>query len=180
MVRKTLDSLYLASGAVASLLIAAICGLVCTQVIFNIITRLGGRSVNLSIPSYGDIAGYLLAASSFLALAYTLTRGGHIRVNLVVTRLPARARCLADVFSLFVCAALALYATYFTARLVLESYEFGDMSPGIVAIPIWIPQVSVLLGIGIFSVALIDFLLRSLLSGNYVLDTHTSQESGFE
>ena len=61
--RKMLDRLYLGSGAIASLLIAAICVLVCTQVLFNLITRIADRSVNLTIPPYGDFAGYLLAAS---------------------------------------------------------------------------------------------------------------------
>ena len=144
-IRKALDNLYVGSGAIASLLIAAICILVTTQVIFNLITRFGGRSVNLTIPSYGDFAGYFLAASSFLALAYTLTRGGHIRVNLILTRLPARARLVAEVFSLSACTAVAFYATFYMAKLCLESHEFKDLSPGIIAVPLWIPQSIVLL-----------------------------------
>jgi len=41
MIRKSLDRLYLFSGALASLLIAAICLLVCAQVALNLVTRLG-------------------------------------------------------------------------------------------------------------------------------------------
>ena len=111
MIRKVLDCLYVGSGAIAALLIAAICLLVSTQVLFNLITRFGGGSVNLTIPSYGDFAGYFLAASSFLALAYTLTRGGHIRVNLMLTRLPSRAQWLAEILSLSICTVLSAYVT---------------------------------------------------------------------
>ncbi|MFK8075471.1 MAG: TRAP transporter small permease [Granulosicoccus sp.] len=164
MIRKALDKLYISSGAIASLLIAGICLLVCTQVFFNLITRFGGQSVNLSIPSYGDFAGYMLAASSFLALAYTLTQGGHIRVNLVLTRLPVGARWYAEILSTSVCAIVSGYVTFYMGKLCRESYEFGDLSPGIVAVPIWIPQSFVLVGMIILTVALFDCLLRILIS----------------
>jgi len=175
MIRKALDKLYLGSGAIASLLIAGICLLVCTQVVFNVITKFAGRTVNLTIPSYGDFAGYMLAASSFLALAYTLTQGGHIRVNLVLTRIPKRMRFVAEIFSLIICTAVSFYATFYVAKLCIESYEYGDQSPGIVAIPIWIPQSFVLLGLGILTVALTDCLFRTLASGRSLFDAIESE-----
>ena len=165
--------MYLCSGALASLLIAAICVLVCTQVVFNLITRFGGRSVNLTIPSYGDFAGYFLAASSFLALAYTLTRGGHIRVNLVLSRLPAPLRLISEVLSTTLCAVVSLYATYYMARLCLESHEYQDLSTGIIAIPIWIPQTVVLLGMSILSIALIDILHSLITTRTSTIDSNS-------
>lgn len=178
MIRKALDILYIGSGALASLLIAGICLLVCTQVLFNLITRFGGLGVNLTIPSYADFAGYLLATSSFLALAYTLTQGGHIRVNLVLSRLPTRVRWIAEIFSLCLCAVVSAYVTFYMGKLCIESYEFGDLSPGIIAIPIWIPQCFVLAGMIIFTVALIDCLLRTLLLKTFVFDAaELSQEA---
>lgn len=171
--RKILDRLYQGSGALASLLIAAICVLVCTQVLFNLITRIGGRTVNLTIPSYGDFAGYFLAASSFLALAYTLTRGGHIRVNLILSRLPTRLRFIAEVLSTAVCTMVSVYATYFMAKLCLESYEYQDLSTGIIAIPIWIPQTVVLIGMSILCIALTDILHSTFTNHN----SHSITES---
>lgn len=180
MIRKSLNRLYVGSGALASLLIAAICILVCTQVVFNLITRFGGRSVNLSIPSYGDFAGYFLAASSFLALAYTLTQGGHIRVNLVLTRLPSRARLVAEVFSLCVSTGVVAFATYYMAKLCLESYEFGDLSAGIIAVPIWIPQSVVLLGLSILTIALADFLVSTIQTRQSAFEAIESERLGHE
>jgi len=52
--RKYLDWLYLGSGAVAAMLIAAICVLVTTQVVLNVITKIGGAGVAMTIPSYTD------------------------------------------------------------------------------------------------------------------------------
>ena len=180
MIRKTLDKLYIGSGAVASLFIAGICLLVCMQVLFNLITRFGGISVNLTIPSYGDFAGYMLAASSFLALAYTLTQGGHIRVNLVLTRLPKHARWIAEMFSLGACALVSGYVTYYMGKLCWESYEFGDLSPGIVAIPIWIPQSFVLVGLVILTLALVDCLQRTFISRASVFEVVELGKEGAE
>ena len=180
MLRKTLDRLYIGSGAIAALLIAAICLLVCMQVIFNLITRFGGLSINLTIPSYGDFAGYMLAASSFLALAYTLTQGGHIRVNLVLTRLPKRARWVAEISSLSACTGISIYATYYMAQHCIEAYEFGDLSAGMIAIPIWMPLSTVLLGLFILTVALIDCLARTLVSRSSVFDAVEAQRQSIK
>ncbi|MEI8632394.1 TRAP transporter small permease subunit [Vibrio sp. PP-XX7] len=46
-----------------------------------------GRWFGVIIPSSDDFAGFLLAASSFLGLAYTFRAGGHIRVSLFTAHL---------------------------------------------------------------------------------------------
>ena len=180
MIRKALDWLYVGSGAIASLLIAAICLLVCSQVVFNLITRLAGGSVNWTIPSYADFAGYFLAASSFLALAYTLRQGGHIRVNLVLTRLPITTRLVAEIFSITACTVISFFATFHMTKLCLESFQFGDLSPGIIAVPLWIPQTSVLLGLAILTIALIDSLFVTLTSRQSVFEAIESEKQGAE
>ncbi|MEO5621424.1 MAG: hypothetical protein ABIQ32_12915, partial [Sphingomicrobium sp.] len=80
--RNILDRLYQFSGGLAALAILAICLLITAQIGFNIIARLGGADLSYTIPSYADFAGYFLSTASFMALAYTLRAGGHIRVGL--------------------------------------------------------------------------------------------------
>ncbi len=169
MIRKGLDRLYNISGAVSAAFLVLICVVVSVQVILNLITKLFGTSIALTIPSYAEIAGFFLAAASFLALAYTLMRGGHIRVTLVLSYLPKTARLIFEVIGLSLAAATAIYATWFMGRLMLESYRFGDLSPGIVAIPLWIPQLSLTLGLGIFAVALCDLAISTILKRELIL-----------
>ncbi|MEM5474329.1 TRAP transporter small permease [Hoeflea sp. AS60] len=166
--RKLLDGIYDVSGLISALLIAGICLLVTTQVMLNLITKTGLTDMNLTIPSYADFAGYMLAASSFLALAYTLVRGGHIRVNLVLRVLPAKLRLAAEVVAHMLGAGVAGYATFYMYRLTLESYEFGDMSSGIVAIPLYIPQSTLLTGLVVLTVAMIDLTVQIIRSGEPV------------
>jgi len=169
MIRKGLDQLYRISGAVSAAFLVLICVLVSLQVIFNLITKLFGTSIALTIPSYAEIAGFFLAAASFLALAYTLMRGGHIRVTLVLSYLPKGARLVFEVLGLSLCAATAIYATWFMGSLTLESLRYGDLSPGIVAIPLWIPQLSLTIGLGVFAIALCDLAISTLVARKLIL-----------
>ncbi|NNK13145.1 MAG: hypothetical protein HKP52_02815 [Desulfofustis sp.] len=55
-----------------------------------------------------------------------------------------------------VAAAISIYFSWYTTILVRESYEFHDLSPGMIAVPLWIPQTAMLIGLIILSIALID------------------------
>ena len=167
--RAILDWLYRASGAAAAFFLVAICVVVLLQVGANLIDALikvfGGEPIGLVIPSYAEFAGFFLAASSFLALAYTLRAGAHIRVELVLQRFGTRARRVAEIWCVAVSAAVSVYFTWYTVGLVLESIEFGDLSPGIVPVPLWIPQAAMAVGLAVLAIALLDELVSLLRGG---------------
>jgi TRAP-type C4-dicarboxylate transport system permease small subunit len=167
--RTFLDWLYRASGAVAAFFLVAICVVVLLQVGANLIDALikafGGEPIGLVIPSYAEFAGFFLAAASFLALAYTLRAGGHIRVELVLQRFGPRGRHTAEIWCVAASAAVSLYFTWYCAGLVLESIEFRDVSPGIVPVPLWIPQTAMALGLAVLAIALLDELVSLLRGG---------------
>jgi TRAP-type C4-dicarboxylate transport system permease small subunit len=173
--RRILDGLYVASGALAAISILMICSVVALQVIFNVITRLRLVDVNLTIPSYADISGFLLATSSFMALAYTLTRGGHIRVTLVLSLAGERFRHAADLFCLALCGAIGAGATYYMASLTEQSFRFGDKSPGILAIPIWVGQAPMTAGLAIMTIAFADLFVQALREGKTLPDLMPSE-----
>ena len=173
--RKALDMLYAASGALAALFIVLICVVVAAQVTLNLVTRIFGSAYSLTIPSYADFAGFFLAASSFLALAYTLTRGSHIRVNLLLQTLRPGPRLLAELFSLGLGAVLSGYAAWFMIRLNIDSWRFGDLSYGIIAIPIWVPQLAVSAGLVVLTVAFTDLFVQTLRARAPVLRDEGSE-----
>ncbi len=158
--RRCLDSLYRASLVAAALSLLLILGIVLLQVIFNLIDRVmqlsGSTPIGLLIPSYADFAGYLLAAASFLALGGSFRAGAHIRVNMLLRRLPDGARRWAELGCLSMALVVACTATWFFGKLTWGSWRFGDVSPGLVAIPIWLPQSVMTLGLLIFTIAVAD------------------------
>jgi TRAP-type C4-dicarboxylate transport system permease small subunit len=166
--RRWLDSLYITAGWLAAGCIAGICLLVVCQVLLNLIDRIStllmGTAIGLTIPSYSDFTGFLLAAASFFALAYTLREGGHIRVVLVVGRLPEKMQKFVEFWCSGFGFAVAFYFCWYTAKLTYESYVYHDLSSGMIAVPLWIPQSAMLLGLLILTIALADE-LATVLSG---------------
>jgi len=167
--RKGLDILYLGSCWLGACCIGLICLLVVCQVVLNLIDRVSavfaGSAIGLTIPSYADFTGFLLAAASFMALAYSLRQGAHIRVSLVIGRLPVILHRPVEIWCLGVGLFVALYFSWYTGKLTYESYFYNDLSSGMIAVPIWIPQSAMLLGLVILSIALADELVTVVRGG---------------
>ncbi len=152
--RRFLDTLYLASGVAGAVCLAAIAVLVLAQT--------GGRLLGVVVPSANELAGFCVAASAFLALAYTFNHGGHIRVRVLIEHVPPRVHHILELLCLVVTLALSAYAAWWTIDLVRGSLRYGDVSPGLVAVPLWIPQAGIALGLVVFTVCLADNLIRLL------------------
>lgn len=166
---RALNACYKIAGGIAAAAIMLICLLVSAQVVLNIIARFGGPDWSWTIPSYADFAGFLLAAATFLAMAHTLREGAHIRVNLVVQTLPPRGRWVMEMLALALGVAVSGAATWFVIGLIEESIHYGDMSTGIVAVPIWIPQMPMALGLVLLTVALAHTLIEAIVARAPVL-----------
>lgn len=149
--RAALDFLYRATGALAAL------GMIGTLIF--VATGIFTRPLGLYVRGTDAYAGYAMAACGFLALAYTFKHGEHIRVNLLLDRLGARMRRLAEWFALLVALAVSGTLAIYSARMVWFSYEFGDRSQGIDATPLWIPQLLMAVGTAVFFIALLDDLV---------------------
>lgn len=175
MLRKTLDRLYNLAGAIAALAILFICVVVSAQVGLNILARFGGPSLSFTIPSYADFAGFALATASFLGLAYTLRAGDHIRVNLLLVRLPERAQWRLEICTLAGAGAMAAYAAWFALSLMRESLRYGDLSPGIIAVPLWIPQLSMVAGLTLLAIAFFDSMVEVIRAGRPLLTDQGSE-----
>lgn len=164
--RKALDRLYLAGGILAGLFLVAIAVLV----LLSIVSRLLG----IFVPGLSEYAGYAMAASSFFALAYTFGKGGHIRVNLVLTKFSGTRRRLAEIWCLAAGSFLAGYLAWYSVKMVRVSHMLGDVSEGSDAIHLWIPQLSMAAGAVLLAVALVDRLI-AVAAGAPLVAEQTSE-----
>jgi TRAP-type C4-dicarboxylate transport system permease small subunit len=154
-VRRALDTLYLWSGYAAAVFLVAIAATVVAQIV--------GRFFGVAVDST-ESAGFSMAAATFLGLAHTFKQGAHIRVNLLIGLSKGRVRQGFELWTIgFMLAAMA-YFTYWAGDLVYYSYVFHEISPGLLAIPFWIPRSAMAVGSFILTVALLDELVR-VLSG---------------
>lgn len=174
--RRFLDALYLGTGWLSAGFILAIAGLISVQIVLNVLTRVFGLPLPATIPSYADFAGFLLAAATFFAMPYTFRTAGHIRVSLVTSRLPARARFATELAALAGAAILVGFALVYSVLLIRESLHFGDVSSGMVSIPLWIPQIAMAAGLGLLLVAVIDTAVQTLREGRPVVAQGDGEE----
>lgn len=155
MLRSTLNLLYRSTGVLAAL------GLIGTLVFVT--TGIVSRPLGLYLRGTDAYAGYSMAACGFLALAYTFKHGEHIRVSLVLDRLGPRMRIAAEWFALAAGSVVAAALAWYSVRLAWFSWQFGDLSQGIDATPLWMPQMLMVIGAVTFCIALVDDLvMRSL------------------
>lgn len=148
MLRRALDHLYAACAVAAAGFMVLILVIILAQSI--------GRQMGIVVPSANEIAGFAFAAVVFLALAPTFRAGGHIRVSLLLQALPPTPRRWIEMVCLAIAIALALFLTVYLGRTTLGSIDYGDVSPGLLSIPLWIPQAAMVAGIGVFVIALAD------------------------
>lgn len=153
--RQWLDRLYRASAALAGLSMVA----VLAMVLLTVLSRLLGSAA----PGADAYAGYATAGAGFLALASTLKHGEHIRVTLLIGTLQGRLRRWAESGVLVLATALAAFFAFYSVHLVWQSWEINDISVGIDATPMWIPQLLMAVGAVVFLVAICDELVLELL-----------------
>ena len=112
-------------------------------------------------------AGYLAAATLFLALPMTLRRGDHIRVGMLLDKVPPRGRNVLEYWGLWAGLGLALFMAWNMVRLVWVSHGMHDVSPGSDATPLWIPQLSLALGSLGFALSFVDALICRMCGAEY-------------
>jgi TRAP-type C4-dicarboxylate transport system permease small subunit len=167
--RHLLDKTYRGSAWIAAFSILAIALLVSSQVLLNIATRVFNLPLPSSIPSYADFAGFLLAAATFLAMPYTFRTGGHIKVSLITARLPTPMQLGAEVVSLGLAAFLTGFTCLYVVKLIIESWHFNDLSNGTIAVPLWIPQCTMAIGMVLLFISIIDALVQTVATRTAVI-----------
>jgi TRAP-type C4-dicarboxylate transport system permease small subunit len=155
--RRFLDRLYAASGALAAVCLAGIAAVMLAQA--------GMRAAGLLLRGADDIVAWLCAASAFLALGYTFRHGDLVRVGLFLNRLEPRARRRAEGACLLAALVVVGYTAWAACSFVYESWKFHELAQGLIQIPIWIPQTSLVAGALILEIAVLDELVVVLRGG---------------
>ncbi len=153
--RRLLNGFYTGCGVLS--------GLALVGIVACVLLQIGARAAGVVVSWTAEIAGYSMAASSFLGLAYTLNTGGHIRVALLLDRLPPAAQRWVERGCLAIASLVSGYFCWWTCAMVWDSWQFNEMGQGVIAIPLWIPQLWMALGVLALWVSLIDSLVCHLI-----------------
>jgi TRAP-type C4-dicarboxylate transport system permease small subunit len=124
-----------------------------------IVIQIVGRFIDLTFDAT-ELSGFCLAAMTYFGLAYTFRAGSHIRVDLLIRHLGGAPRRAVEIWCCGIATMILTYFSYHTAMMVRNSYVFGDLSSGLIATPMWIPQLCMAIGSIVLTVAVAEQLVR--------------------
>lgn len=154
--RKTLDFIYDAAGYLAAFFVFAI---FLIMVVGSAMREMGFRTGGTT-----EIAAWMTAAAAFLGLASTFKHGDFVRVGLLLDAFGPKMRRVFEVVSLLIATAFVGYITYAVSVFVYNNYQFREMAGGLIVIPLWIPQLSLVLGMVLLFIAFLDELILVLMN----------------
>ncbi|MFC1985283.1 TRAP transporter small permease subunit [Chloroflexota bacterium] len=108
------------------------------------------------IPGALESTELLMPWVCLLGLAYTLARGGHVRVTLILDRLPLRLQLWGEVFACVIGLSLCVPLTYYSWLHFWEAFMIREYMDALVKLP-WYPA-KLAMPIGFFALS-VQFML---------------------
>ena len=144
------------SGAIAALALLAMCLLITGGVFVRYVFA-------IPVIWVPEIVGYFMVVLVFLGLGEAMLAGRHIRIDLLVGRLPRRARDILELLTLTLSTGVAGLFAWHGFRTMLRSYEFGRSDAfGLLNTPLYIPQLALPIGLFILTLVLALLVYRKL------------------
>lgn len=158
---RTANAIAFAAASLAALILIGMVVLIIVEIVLR---NLFLQSTHIT----EEFVAYGLASLIFLAFAYALRQGALIRVDIVITRLPHRARVTLEVILVLVTLAVVVFLETFIFQTFLRHWNSGSVSWSTAQVPLWAPQLIVFVGIAIFCLQLVAYLLRLFATGRVV------------
>jgi TRAP-type C4-dicarboxylate transport system permease small subunit len=105
-------------------LIAALC--IMGLMLLGVVQIVGRSLFNTPIWGYIDMVELVMAAFAFMGVAYCQRLGGHVRMELVLGRLPARAQYVFEVMATVVALGIVGVLVYYGYTHTMRAYTSGD------------------------------------------------------
>lgn len=109
-----------------------------------------------------EYSGYLFLALIFLGLAYTFNEDSHIRINILTSKMNKKSNKIIDVIAGIISIIILSFALYRTILFTYDSYSMEMLSESVSETPLYLTQVVMPLGILIFILNIVVFVLKRL------------------
>src|SRR5262245_51486892 len=158
-----LDRLRAANERIGHLMNAAAGWLFVVCALFVSFDVLARKFLNVSSRATVEVTGYMLAFGIAWGLCDALTTRAHIRVDVLVTRMPLGLRVWMHGLALAFLAVLAGFFVWRGWAVVHDSWEFGAHDSSALTIPLVVPQALWALGITVFFALIVIMLAEVVL-----------------
>ena len=109
-----------------------------------------------------EVTQLMMPAIIFLALAYALAQGAHVRVSLLIGRLPPQSQLWAEIFACVVGVVFCVVLLYFAFLYCWEAVRAKELIMAAVKLPWWPSKVAMVVGLFVFSLQFFLILLLNL------------------
>lgn len=141
---RVLDSVAtaLASVAGAVLLLASF---------FITVDVVGRRFFHVSSKATDEFGGYALLFGGMLALAFALTTGAHVRIDVLMPHIPPWARAVLNYAALAALSVFASIIAFYVWKLAIESYTMDARAMSFLRTPLFVPQGALAIGFSLLA-----------------------------
>jgi TRAP-type C4-dicarboxylate transport system permease small subunit len=144
-----------------------ICETACGLFLLAMIALIGAEAIarNLfgtSLQITDEVGGYLLVAVTFLSMSVAEAHGAFHRVEFVQMRLSRSARIISQIIFDLMSLAASMLVSWQLVRLALNSWHSEDVAPTPLQTPLWLPQVSMGLGMILLCLALLRTIVAKI------------------
>ncbi len=138
----------------------------------------GRRFFHFSSGVTDEFGGYALVLGGIGALAFALTTGGHVRIDVLLPHLPPWAQSVLNYAALVAMGIFACIVAFYSWKLALESFSIDARATSVLRTPLFVPQGFMALGFSllglqavvILGVGVVDSLRLGRLAALEVLD----------
>lgn len=102
-----------------------------------------------------EISEYALAFIAFIGAGWLMREEGHLRFDMILERLPKRARAVMEVFVSVICLLVSIVIVWTAMGITMDLLVKGTLTVSILQLPRWILIVSIPIGFTILALQLI-------------------------
>lgn len=137
--------------------------LILAAVLVSAVNAVIRKAFDISSNAWLELQWYLFGAVFLLAAAYVLQRNGHVRIDVISSRLTERARQWIDlVCHILMLLPLVLVMIWLSWPFFLESYQEQEISANAGGLVVWPAKLFVLLGFALLLLQAISEIIKRI------------------
>jgi TRAP-type C4-dicarboxylate transport system permease small subunit len=113
---------------------------------------IGRRFFHVSSQATDEFGGYALLCGGMLAVAFALTTGAHVRIDILMPHLPSWASALLGYAALAAMTAFASIIDFYVWKLTIESWTTDARAMSFLRTPLFLSQGVLAIGLGLLAV----------------------------
>ena len=154
---RTIDKVSKAGGLLAAACIVLLVSLILVETLLRLLLD---RSLFIA----EEFSAYLMANFVMLGLAYTLGEGGHIRVNLLLSRMKGTSLQIFELAAFMAGCGIFVMLTWELWLLLFDNFITDQRSMNVTRVPIYLPQIGMVVGSALMTLQMAASAVKIIIS----------------